>query len=205
MCSKIRTARRCLKKTFADQVRQAQQANRDQLPVKVFAQDESRWGLMTIIRRLITRRGVKPIGPFPQPYKTLYLYGVVEPQTGDPFFFTFSHVDSTCFQVFLDLVAQHFDDTFTILLLDRGTFHRAQVLVIPQNRSLIFQPAATPAVHPMERVWQYLNDRIALKHFASLDELFPAVCPVLHDLTHEMLHSLTGFAYFLTAVNSVFF
>jgi hypothetical protein len=173
--------------------------------VKVFAQDESRFGLMTIIRRMITRRGVKPIVSFQQQYKTLYLYGVVEPQTGDPFFFTFSHVESTCFQVFLDLVAHHFDDTFNILLLDRGTFHRAQDLVIPQNMFLIFQPAATPEVNPMERVWQYLKDRIALKNFAFLDELFHAVCTVLRDLTQEMLQSLTGFDYFITAVNSVFF
>jgi hypothetical protein len=190
---------------FADSLTKAQQANIHQLPVKVFAQDESRFGLMTIIRRIITRRGVKPIVPFQQKYKTLYLYGVVEPQTGDQFFFTFSHLDSTCFQVFLDLVAERFDDTFNIVLLDRGTFHRAQDLVIPQNLYLIFQPAATPEVNPIERVWQYIKDRIALKNFVSLDDLFNAVRTILHDLTQETLLSLTGFDYFITAVNSVFF
>jgi hypothetical protein len=173
--------------------------------VKVFAQDESRFGLMTIIRRIITRRGVKPIAPFQQKYKTLYLYGVVEPQTGDQFFFTFSHLDSVCFQVFIDLVAERFDDTFNIVLLDRGTFHRAQALVLPQNMYFIFQPAATPEVNPIERVWQYIKDRIALENFASLDDLFNAVRAVLHDFTKETLQSLTGFDYFITAVNSVFF
>jgi hypothetical protein len=160
---------------------------------------------MTIVRRMITQRGIKPIVPFQQKYQTWYLSGVVEPHTGDQFFFTFSHLDSTCFQVFLDLVAERFAHTFKLILLDRGTFHRAQNLVMPQNRSFILQPAATPEVNPIERVWQYLKDRIALKTFASLDDLFNAVCRVLHDFTHATLQSLTGFDYFLTAVNSVFF
>jgi hypothetical protein len=160
---------------------------------------------MTIMRRIITRQGVKPIAPFQHKYQTWYLYGIVEPQTGDQFFFTFSHLDAICFQAFLDLIAARFNDTFNIVLLDRGTFHRAQDLVIPQNVSLIFQPPATPEVNPIERVWQYIKDRIALKTFASLDDLFHAVCTVLHDLTQETLQSLTGFDYFITAVNSVFF
>lgn len=172
--------------------------------MKVFAQDESRLGLMTIIRRIITGKGVKPIAPFQHTYKTLYLYGVVEPLTGDHFFFSFSHLDTICFQAFIDQVAATFSDTFNILLLDRGTFHRAKALEIPQNMYFIFQPAANPELNPIERVWQYLKERLAVKNFASLDELFNAVSRILQGITHEILQSLTGFDYFTTAVNGVF-
>ncbi len=30
-----------------------------------------------------------------------YLYGLVEPKSGDNFFFEFSHMDSTCFEIYL--------------------------------------------------------------------------------------------------------
>ena len=172
--------------------------------MKVFAQDESRFGLMTIIRRVITARGVKPIVPFQHRYQTFYLYGIVEPLKGDHFFFTFSHLDACCFQAFLDLLAETFAESFNILLLDRGTFHRAQELELPRNVSLIFQPTASPELNPIERVWHYLKDRLALKNFTSLDELFDAVSAILNGITHETFRSLTGFDYFTKAVNGVF-
>jgi hypothetical protein len=193
-----------LKKTFARFLNEAQQANTQQLPVKVFAQDESRLGLMTIIRRLITGKGVKPIASFQHTYKTLYLYGVVEPLTGEHFFFVFSHLDTVCFQAFIDQVAATFADTFNIMLLDRGTFHRAKALVLPPNMYLIFQPAATPELNPIERVWEYIKDRLAGKNFASLDELFHAASTILKGITQEILQSLTGCDYFTTAVKGVF-
>lgn len=172
--------------------------------MKVFAQDESRLGLMTILRRIITSKGVKPIAPVQHPYKTFYLYGVVEPLTGHHFFFVFSHLDTSCFQAFIHLVAAQFPDTFNILLLDRGTFHRAEALEIPQNMYLIFQPAATPEVNPIERVWHYLKDRLALKNFPSLDALFSAVSTIFTSITQERFQSLTRFSYFTNAVNGVF-
>ncbi len=134
----------------------------------------------------------------------MYLYGVVEPATGDHFFFSFSHLDTICFQIVLDQVAAMFSHTFHIILLDQGTVHLARALEIPENVALIFQPAATSELNPIERVWQYINDRMALRNFASLDELFNAMSAILDGSTHEMFRSLTGFDYVLTAVNGVF-
>jgi len=170
----------------------------------VFAQDESRLGLMTIIRRIITSKGIKPIAAFQHKYKTLYLYGAVEPQTGDHFFFSFSHLDSICFQVFLEQFSERFKESFNIVLLDRGSFHRAKDLEIPANVYFIFQPAANPELNPIERVWQYVKEQLALENFDSLDALFHAASTVLHDLTQETLQSLTGFEYFISAVKEIF-
>lgn len=172
--------------------------------MKVFAQDESRFGLMTIMRRVITARGIKPIIPFQHKYKTFYLYGVVEPLTGEHVFFVFSHLDSLCFQAFIDLVAETFSETFNIFLLDRGTFHRAKDLDIPQNLYFIFQPAASPELNPIERVWQHIKDRLALKNFTSLDEMFNAMSFVLNGMTQDTFQSLAGFTYFTNAVNGAF-
>lgn len=183
---------------------EAEQANIQQLPVKVFAQDESRLGLMTIIRRLITHKGIKPVAAFQHTYKTFYLYGAVEPQTGEHFFFSFSHLDSLCFQVFLDQFAERFNESFNIFLLDRGSFHRAKDLVIPENMYFIFQPAANPELNPIERVWQYVKERLALENFDSLDALFDAVSTILKHVTQETFQSLTKFDYFISAVKHVF-
>ena len=101
-------------------------------------------------------------------------------------------------------MAVTFSDRFNILLLDRGTFHRAKALKLPPNMAFIFQPAASPELNPIERVWEYLKERLAVKNFASLDDLFNAMSAILQGMTQEILQSLTGFDYFITAVKGVF-
>ncbi|MGA7935200.1 MAG: hypothetical protein WCA35_16750 [Kovacikia sp.] len=41
------------------------QVRQDEREIRYFAQDESRFGLKTLVGRLITACGVKPIGQFP--------------------------------------------------------------------------------------------------------------------------------------------
>jgi hypothetical protein len=50
---------------------------------KVYFQDESRFGLMTVLRRAITIAGVKPIGAYQHRFIYRYCYGLVEPCSGD--------------------------------------------------------------------------------------------------------------------------
>jgi len=54
--------------------------------VRFFCQDESREGLKTLTGQRITARGVKPVGQVRWTFKATYLYGVVEPATGEHFF-----------------------------------------------------------------------------------------------------------------------
>jgi hypothetical protein len=51
-------------------------------PVRVFSQDESRFGLLTVRRRRLTARGVQPVGRVQHVFEWFYVYGAVEPTTG---------------------------------------------------------------------------------------------------------------------------
>jgi hypothetical protein len=55
------------------------------------ALDETRLGLKTIERKRITAHGVKPIGKVQWEFVAYYLYGIIEPSSGDNFFLEFSH------------------------------------------------------------------------------------------------------------------
>jgi hypothetical protein len=55
-------------------------------PVRVFSQDESRFGLLTIRRRRLTARGVQPVGSVQHVFEWCDVYGAVEPTTGARFF-----------------------------------------------------------------------------------------------------------------------
>ena len=63
---------------------------------------------MPIKRRRITLPGVNPIQTAKPGYEYFYLYGAVEPETGQRFFTERERLNSDCFQVFLDRFAEAF-------------------------------------------------------------------------------------------------
>ena len=54
--------------------------------IKVFAQDETRLGLLPVVRRRITACGVQPVATVMHQFDHCYLNGAVEPITGAHFF-----------------------------------------------------------------------------------------------------------------------
>lgn len=63
-------------------------------PVRLFCQDESRFGLMPITRCRITLPGVGPIQQHQPAYESFYLYGAVEPVSGERFLLERSSLNS---------------------------------------------------------------------------------------------------------------
>jgi hypothetical protein len=64
-------------------------------------------------------------------FKSHYLYGAVAPQTGESFWLEFSHLDSLCFQIFLEQLAGEYPDNLNVVQLDNGRFHYSSSLTIP--------------------------------------------------------------------------
>lgn len=152
------------------------------------------------MRRRLTLYGTKPIGPLQWRFEAFYLYGAVEPATGESFFLEFSHLDSTCFQVFLERLAQHYPHQLHLLQLDNASAHTATSLQIPQNLILFFQPPHTPQVNPIERLWQHLKDQLSWMNFAHLDALREVISERLRKLTPAVIASLTGYDFILDAL-----
>jgi hypothetical protein len=99
--------------------------------MRYFVQDESRFGLNTLIGRVITACGIKPIGEWQWLFKAFWLYGAVEPSTGKSFFLEFSHVDTDCFQIFLDEFSKVYPNSLNVIQVDNGRFHTSKKLVVP--------------------------------------------------------------------------
>jgi putative transposase len=128
------------------------------LPIRYGCLDERRFGLKSIPRRRITLSGTKPQGPVQWRFEAFYLYGAVEPMTGESFFLEFTHSDSTCFEVYLEQLAQHYPHRLHVIQLDQGSLHTAKRLQLPDNVVLLFQPPHSPQLNPIERLWQHLKD-----------------------------------------------
>jgi transposase len=134
-------------------------------------------------------------------FQAFWLYGAVEPATGEHFFLEFSHVDTDCFQSFLVAFAQTYSDSINVLQVDRGRLHTAKRLQVPENVILLFQPPYCPELNPIERLWQYLKQDLRWQSFQNLDQLWDRLTQLLAALTLELVASITGFPFILDALS----
>ena len=172
-------------------------------PLRVFSQDESRFGLLTIRRRRLTARGVQPVGSVQHVFDWFYVYGAVEPTTGERFFLALPYLNAEMFQLFLDAFAQAFPGSRNLLLLDNSGAHTAQRLTLPANVRLVCLPPYCPELNPIERVWRDLKDTLAWLQFASLEVQQDYVAMLLKSYEPPTLQSLTGYAYLVEAIHAL--
>lgn len=169
--------------------------------VRYWCQDETRLGLKTIQRRRLTLKGIKPIGIVQWARKYFNLYGLVEPRTGESFFFEFNRLDTICFEKFLELFSSAYPEDFHIIQLDNGSFHSGIQLQVPDNIILLFQPEYTPQVNPIERLWEEIKEDLSWGLFDSLDDLRVTVGNILQGLSQKAIASLTGWDFILDALS----
>jgi hypothetical protein len=179
------------------------QAEAPQEEVRLFFEDETRLGLLPIKRRRLTRRGVKPLSRGRHLFEYLYLYGAVEPKTGESFFLEMPRLDSLCFQVFLDWFSAAYRESLNVLVLDNGAFHKAQYLVVPENVMLVFLPPYSPELNPIERLWQDVKALLALGYYESLAALQQQAAELVRHYTKTEIASLCGAAYALRTLNAL--
>lgn len=80
-------------------------------------------------------------------------------------------------------------------------FHKAKRLQIPENIVLLFQPAHSPELNPIERVWQHLKQDLKWELFDNLEHLRTKVAQLLTELTPKIAASLTGYDFILNALS----
>ena len=172
-------------------------------PIRVWTQDESRFGLITILRRRLTLRGVKPRAPYQHQRESFMLYRSIEPLTGESFFLELPGLDARLFQLFLDLFAKDVAAALNLLVLDQARAHIAQELRRPPNVRFIFTPPYTPEVSPIERLWEDLHKELAGSNPPSINDLSDLVCEQIQAYTPARLCSLTSYPFFKNAANAV--
>jgi transposase len=146
---------------------------------------------------------VQPIGTVQHTFQSFYVYGAVAPTTGDHFFLSFPRRHSPHFQVFLDAFAQAYPDSLNILVLDNSGAHTAKRLTIPNNIRLVLLPPYSPELNPIERLWRDMKDEIAWKQFTDMDAQQHHVAALLGTYDAATLQSVTGYSYFVEAVNAL--
>lgn len=163
------------------------------------AQDEGRFGRISTPKRAWAPPGVRPKAPRQVIRQSSYVFAAVAPEQGLMTSLILPSADTAMMNLFLAQVARDFADYFIVMQVDQAGWHRATDLHVPENMRLIFQPAYSPEVNPVEHLWEevrekYLHNRI----FSSLEELIEVLCQALSELTEDKqrLRSMMFFPHF---------
>lgn len=151
--------------------------------------------------KALTAKGIKPICPFHQVFKSLYLFGAFSPINGDKFLLEMPNCNAANFQIFLDCFSAQNPDEFKIIVLDNGAFHKANTLEIPENIGLIFLPPYSPELNPAEKIWAILKRKFTNKFFKSLDEVSVFITESTNALSSDKIKSTCGFEYVFLGIN----
>jgi transposase len=167
---------------------------------KVYFQDESRFGLMTVLRRAIAIAGVKPVGAYQHRFIYRYCYGLVEPLSGEKFFVTAPQVNTLFFEFLLQEFSRQEPQVYKIIFLDKAGYHRAKHLQVPQNIRLVYLPSSNPELNPIERFWREMKDKVAFHNFQDEQELEEWITNTINSYSKKQIASLTGYNYILKAI-----
>lgn len=147
--------------------------------------------------KALTAKGIKPVCPFHQVFKTLYLFGAFSPITGDRFLLEMPNCNSANFQIFLNEFSVVFTDTYNVIVLDNGAFHKAKSLIIPENIGLLFLPPYSPELNPAENMWAAMKRKFTNKLHHTLDEVSEFITNVTETLSADSIKKTCGFPYIL--------
>lgn len=179
-------AQELFKRELPEQVRQVQHAH-PEAQVEIWAMDEHRVGLKPVIRRVWARKGHRPFVRVHQRYEWLYVYGFLQPETGQSQWLLLPSVNVEIFSLALSHFAQAVGagpHRHVVLVLDQAGWHESNEVVVPEGIQLLFLPPYSPELQPCERLWPLSNEAIVNRRFESLDELQEAQaarCVALQD------------------------
>lgn len=147
---------------------------------KVWVMDEARFGLHTMLRKIWSLRGVRPVVNCQIKYEWDYLYGALEVTRGEAHFCQIGGANLEWDRLYLQDLAATDPQAIHILIRDQAGFHlRDGDPRLPANVRIIDLPPYSPELNPCEQLWDLIKDELGNRIFRSIEELREATVPIL--------------------------
>ncbi len=154
-------------------------------------QDEAGFGRINKPKNCWCKKGIRPSVPCHHIREYRYVYGAVEPISGDNFFLVMPKCDTKNMNVFLDKLSQNYSDDIIVLVCDGAAWHKSKGLTVPENIKILHIPPYTPEMNPIEQIWKELRKGFCNEAFNSLDDVINRLCNVICSLHNDTVISIT--------------
>jgi transposase len=146
-------------------------------PVRVWVADEHRYGLIPVVRRCWTLRGVRPTAPYQTKYEWGYLYSALEVDGANAAEFACLPGESLDLsRLFLERLAARDPQAEHVVIWDQAGFHpQPKLHTVPARIHLLSLPPYSPELNPVEVIGDVIKDRIANTLWQTLEALEEAL------------------------------
>ena len=156
--------------------------------VEIWAMDEHRIGLKPITRGVWAPKGERPIALGHHRYEWLYVWGFVEPASGETVWSISNGVSKKLFEAVLADFARSAGAGKTrriVLQIDGAGWHGPENVAIPDGVRLVFQPAHSHELQPAEHLWEFVDEPLVNTYFGTLADLDKTVSERCVALTEQ--------------------
>lgn len=171
----------------------------------IYFQDETRLGLITKQKKILSIKGKCPIGKYKHSYKYFWLWGSFSPMTGDSHYVISQGVSKDMFIEYLKDFSKQNPKELKIIVIDNAGFHSTKDIKLPDNIVLLPIPPYSPELNPAERVWQEIKSKTAMKIYDTLDSLESKVIGIINSFTNNDIKSLTNYPFIQSACCGIFY
>lgn len=175
-------------------------------PVRVWVADEHRYGLIPVVRRCWTLRGVRPTAPYQTKYEWGYLYSALEVDGQHAAEFAcLPGVSLELSWLFLERLAARDPQAEHVVIWDQAGFHPQPGLhTVPERIHLLPLPPYSPELNPVEVIGDVVKDRIANTLWHTLESLEEALGEELRPIyeSAERVRRLVSHPWLVEQVNA---
>jgi transposase len=126
--------------------------------VRVYFEDEARFGTQGTITRVWAPRGSRPRAVRQNGREWLYVLMAVCVSTGAASALIMPELNAGVLNLFLEQFSRELPaGVHAVLIWDGAGYHTSGELVVPANVSLIQLPPYSPELNPVENLWHYLR------------------------------------------------
>jgi transposase len=174
--------------------------------VRIWVADEHRYGLIPVVRRCWSLRGLRPVAPYRTKYEWSYLYSALEVDGNNAAeFLCLPGVSLEMSQMFLAHLSAQDPQADHVVIWDQAGFHpKPGTPALPKNIHLLSLPPYSPELNPVEIIGDLIKDRIANTLWNTFEALEEAIAEELRPLCHsaERVRSLVSHPWLLEQVNA---
>lgn len=138
------------------------------------------------------RRGSRPTAVKQTEYEWVYLFGAVNPLTGDSSALLAPTVNTPYMSHHLRFISERVGpQVHVVLVLDQAGWHLARDLQVPENITLLSLPPYSPELNPVERLWAFLKTHyLSNRVYEDYHHLFERCAQAWNQLTPEQFCSI---------------
>ncbi len=168
--------------------------------MKVFFQDEARFGRISNLFSCWAPEGVRPVVQAQIIRQYTHIFSAVCPHDGESFSLILPYADSESMEIFMEGLSEQYSQHRLILVMDQAAWHRTSNLKKFANIRIIYLPPYSPEVNPTEHLWEHIREKYLRNGFwlsmETLEDMLERAL-VLVEKSKQIVQSLVGFHWTL--------